>query len=212
MSTSEAHAHHSHHDDDHDRHFREVDPGSLLKRNRAWVEQRDMTQKPKVLWIGCSDSRVSESIATMSPPGVIFTQRNIANQFMLEDMNAQSVLEYAVTRVEDHGLGVDHVVVVGHTQCGGVKAAMEEAKSPHEESFKRHAHTTNLVKWLGPLVALVEQHPGSTEDEICELNVKAQMKNVKDALNLIDCAKNVRVHGWVYELHSGLLRDLEAKA
>ncbi|KLO16580.1 carbonic anhydrase [Schizopora paradoxa] len=195
----------------------EVNPASLLTRNREWVSQRNQQQHPKILWIGCSDSRVAESIVTMSPPGVIFTQRNIANQFMVGDMNANAVLEYAVARNSENakpkGLGIDHVVIVGHSGCGGVQAAMDEAEKTRDiDCFKGHAETSNLARWIGPLVELVKQHPEAEGDldQMVDINVEEQMKNVRAALEKIGgFAKDVQVHGWVYDLESGLLRDLD---
>ncbi|KAJ7120488.1 carbonic anhydrase [Mycena crocata] len=180
-------------------------------------------QKPQVLWIGCSDSRVPESVVTAVRPGEIFVHRNIANQFQLDDNSVQSVLTYAL----DH-LGVEHVVVVGHTECGGAAACFGAACSP---AFSPNADCcvidpslapdAALNQWLTPLTKLVaslklSSVPKSEALEvIVEENVKLQVANLCQAQTVVDAWKNkskkgkdVWVHGWVYDLAKGELRDL----
>ncbi|KAL5525107.1 hypothetical protein ACEPAF_8976 [Sanghuangporus sanghuang] len=176
-------------------------------------------QAPKVLWIGCADSRVPESVIMACKPGEIFVHRNIANQFHLHDDSAQSVLTYAV----EH-LGVEHVVVVGHTQCGGVAGAYDAANKP---SYGKPSKADSaLARWLGPLVALAgssEFHAscegmehGDTLNSLSEANVRVQVENIcnSDVMRNVWAratngeAKKVYVHGWIYELQSGRLRDL----
>ncbi|KAI5122652.1 hypothetical protein M0805_007914 [Coniferiporia weirii] len=205
----------------------------LLSSNAQWAsdvdryepgffEESAKGQAPKVLWIGCADSRVPESVIMACKPGEIFVHRNIANQFHLSDDSAQSVLTYAVNE-----LGVEHVVVVGHTKCGGVAGAHKLAhKQPPDEGAKDDS--TPLLRWLGPLVELARKpefdSAGTGEEEsavltaLSEANVRAQVKNIvrsdviKDAWAASDAkvagSKKVYVHGWVYELESGRLRDL----
>ncbi|EJD04756.1 carbonic anhydrase [Fomitiporia mediterranea MF3/22] len=179
-------------------------------------------QAPKVLWIGCADSRVPESVIMACKPGEIFVHRNIANQFHLDDDSAQAVLAYAVNH-----LGVEHVVVVGHTQCGGVAGAYDAACSPSGNALK--AGTTPLSRWLTPLIQLASTSslpsPISPDERIAmltklsEANVCAQVQNItasevmqsvwqKAKTGEDPKVKNVYVHGWVYELESGRLRDL----
>ncbi|KAJ7219470.1 carbonic anhydrase [Mycena pura] len=180
-------------------------------------------QAPQILWIGCSDSRVPESVVTACRPGEIFVHRNIANQFHLEDNNVQSVLTYAV----DH-LGVEHVVVVGHTECGGAAACFGAASSP---AFSANAKScvvdpsltpdAPLNQWLTPLTKLVAslKLSGVSKEEampvIVEENVKMQVENLSKAQTIVNAwthkskkGKDVWVHGWVYDLAKGELRDL----
>ncbi|TDL27041.1 carbonic anhydrase [Rickenella mellea] len=168
-------------------------------------------QSPKVLWFGCADSRVPESVVTASKPGDIFVHRNIANQFHLNDDSALSVLTYAVEQ-----LGVEHVIVVGHTQCGGAAGAYAAACSNPEPSPTPPA--TPLERWLAPLISLARDLRLSTAPRdqalavLVDESVKTQVANVCKS-DVIERAwaggKNVYVHGWVYELESGRLRDLD---
>jgi len=195
-----------------------IDPvlARLLSNNAQWVA--DVTEKdpdffkrtagkqePKVLWIGCSDSRVPASVVTMSIPGDIFVHRNIANQFLLEDDNALSVLAYAV----EH-LGVSRIIVVGHTGCGGVHAAYEAAHKP----FPPLPPHTPIDRWLAPLTALAKA-TGVSEAELVAVNIRAQVKNVTNSETIQEAwakGQNVSVYGWVYDLETGLLRDLGVPA
>ncbi|KAI0051625.1 carbonic anhydrase [Auriscalpium vulgare] len=166
-------------------------------------------QSPKILWFGCSDSRVPESVLTASKPGDIFVHRNIANQFHLHDDSALSVLTYAV----DH-VGVDHVVVVGHTQCGGAAACHQSALAG-----AAFAPGTPLGRWLEPLTELAASldphNASSTEDalnQLVEANVRQQVDNVVASSTIQNAwatgQKKVWVHGFVYNLKDGLLKDL----
>ncbi|KAA1472334.1 carbonic anhydrase [Dentipellis sp. KUC8613] len=186
----------------------------------TFFQQQSKGQAPKVLWIGCADSRVPESVVTASKPGDIFVHRNIANQFHLDDDSALSVLTYAI----DH-LGVEHVIIVGHTHCGGAaacyEAALAQAQSQSQSPSQAapEAPTTPLARWLAPLTALVASLRLSTTPAaqamplIVEENVRAQVANVVAAPPLqgawADPArKKVWVHGWVYEVENGTLKDL----
>ncbi|KAH9919353.1 carbonic anhydrase [Amylocystis lapponica] len=152
-----------------------------------------------VLWIGCADSRVPESVLTAARPGDIFVHRNIANQFHLTDDSALSVLTYAV----DH-LGATHVVIVGHTQCGGAAACHAAANGPPSEP------STPLERWLAPLTSIARDE-GLSVSEIVEANVRAQVANVvrTDTVQRAWAnGKNIWVHGWVYEIEKGKIRDM----
>ncbi|EIM87607.1 carbonic anhydrase [Stereum hirsutum FP-91666 SS1] len=165
-------------------------------------------QAPKVLWIGCADSRVPESVITASKPGDIFVHRNIANQFHADDDSALAVLSYAVENV-----GVEHVVIVGHTACGGAHACMAASAAPPSEP-----PATPLARWLAPLTKLaaslkLASMPSKEEAMkiLVEENVKVQVANVCQATPVMGAwthGKKVWVHGWVYELEHGRLRDL----
>ncbi|KAI0673263.1 carbonic anhydrase [Trametes maxima] len=154
----------------------------------------------QVLYIGCSDSRVPESVVTASKPGDIFVHRNIANQFHPDDDSALSVLTYAVAHV-----GVQHVILVGHTNCGGAQACHAAAHSPSDA----HASDDALGRWLAPLTEIAKEHTDLTA--LVEANVRSQVANIVQT-DVITAAwaqgKDVEVHGWVYELETGRLRDL----
>lgn len=151
-------------------------------------------QHPQVLWIGCSDSRVPESVITRFMPGDIFVHRNIANQVHLKDDNVISVVDYAVAHVK-----VKHVVVVGHSECGGAKHCLEAAKKPREEP--RDA----LHRWLEPLTDLARSLP--SEEQKLPILVKRNVQQQVRTLQNMDVVKNagVKVHGWVYNLSTGRL-------
>ncbi|KAH9915945.1 carbonic anhydrase [Epithele typhae] len=188
----------------------------LLGKNRDWAKRIEAEypgffersaaekQRPKVLWIGCADSRAPESVITESMPGEIFVHRNIANQFHLDDDNADALLTYAVEHVE-----VQHIIVVGHTQCGGVIAARAAAEKPPKEP------ETSLERWLVPLVGLVREHLDEDLTALVEANVRAQVDAiaqshvVKEAWLDTERPGGLKIHGWVYELEHGHLRDLE---
>ncbi|KAI5999973.1 carbonic anhydrase [Pisolithus albus] len=204
---------------------------SLLSANAKWADRVNDThpnffgqcakgQSPKVLWIGCADSRIPESVVTDAKPGDIFVHRNIANQFHLDDDSALSVLTYAI-----HVVGVEHVLVVGHTHCGGAAACLEAAQAQASNSPPPVSPDTPLGRWLSPLINLVptlglEALPAESHlDTIVEANVKRQVENVcaTDVIKgawaaaLGDESKEKRqvwVHGWVYDVASGRLKDL----
>ncbi|KAI6142950.1 carbonic anhydrase, partial [Pisolithus tinctorius] len=204
---------------------------SLLSANVQWAERTNDAhpdffsqcakgQSPKVLWIGCADSRVPESVVTNAKPGDIFVHRNIANQFHLHDDSALSVLTYAVNVV-----GVEHVIIVGHTHCGGAAACLEAAQAQASNSPPTVSPDTPLGRWLAPLINLVttldlETLPAEAHLEaIVEANVKRQVENVcaTDVIKHTWAAamggegkekKQVWVHGWVYDVASGRLKDL----
>jgi len=211
------------------------DAQALLASNAAWAEKFNQEnpnffhnsaskyQTPHTLWIGCSDSRVPESVITDSPPGAIFVHRNIANQVHLDDNNILSVLRFAVL-----SLRVKHVVVVGHSECGGASACLNAANTG--PSFSSGAISTipalpaqhALNRWLEPLTRLVGALKISAVPKeqalptVVEANVKAQVANlinsdtIREAWGLIGSEKHpVTVHGWVYELAEGKLRDLK---
>ncbi|KAJ3489724.1 hypothetical protein NLI96_g1921 [Meripilus lineatus] len=188
----------------------------VLQRNEKWAADVEdshkgffktlaKSQSPKILWIGCADSRVPESVLTASMPGEIFVHRNIANQFHLHDDNAQSVLDYAV-----HHLKVDHVVVVGHTNCGGAAACLDAALAPPTDS------ESPLLRWLGPLAELARSFaPNPNREEalqaLVEANVAAQVEKVAKTEVIRHAwheGHKVQIHGWLFKLGDGQLKDL----
>jgi len=196
-------------------------PTRLLASNARWAQdvsqsqpsffpQSAKGQQPKVLWIGCADSRVPESVVMACAPGDIFVHRNIANQFSLNDQSALSVLQYAVDFV-----GVEHVIIAGHSGCGGAAACYEAACG----NALVHAET-ELGQWLAPLVGLATELGASRTPEdkpaalltLIEENVRRQVAALAASDTMRDAwamGKEVFVHGWMYSLETGLLRDLE---
>lgn len=175
--------------------------------DKGFFEESAKGQQPKVLWIGCADSRVPESVITASAPGDIFTHRNIANQFPVGDISAESVLEYAVG-----ALGVSHVIVAGHTNCGGAAAALNAAQTgPHPPPSE-----TSLQKWLVPLiqrvVAMNIDSDVSHSDALLAVvkeNVKMQIENILKTDTIKNPPRTLYIHGWVYGLATGLIEDLQ---
>lgn len=191
---------------------------NLLDENKTWAESVKKTnpsffktlsqeQHPKLLWIGCSDSRVPASQVTNLKPGDIFVHRNIANLVLHSDMNCQSVIQYAV-----EALKVNHIIVCGHHGCGGIKAAM-------------HTADLGLIdNWLRNIKDIYNLHTdeiSSIPDEsdkvnrLSELNVKAQVRHVAEnpfVQKQWDLGRNLSVHGLIYSLKTGLLKDLNISA
>jgi len=188
--------------------------GDLLANNRRWAEgvnRRDPTffdrlvgqQAPRYLWIGCSDSRVPANEIVGLLPGELFVHRNVANLVVHSDLNCLSVLQYAVDV-----LRVEHVIVCGHYGCSGVEAAW------------RRTPLGLIDNWLRHLQDLVERHPrlfpeGLPESRatgrLAELSVVSQVANVCRTTIALDAWRRgqpLAVHGWIYGLHDGLLRDL----
>lgn len=186
----------------------------LLENNRKWAaslkesdpdffSKLSRQQNPEYLWIGCSDSRVPANQIVDLLPGEIFVHRNIANQVIHTDLNCLSVIQFAV-----EVLKVKHIIVCGHYGCGGVKAAIDD---------QEHGLIDN---WLQHIKDVYRQHqskvdalPGEQEkvDLLCELNVREQVINVCHTTILQNAWKsgqNVSVHGWIYRIDDGLLKDL----
>ncbi|KAJ3557889.1 hypothetical protein NM688_g1222 [Phlebia brevispora] len=206
-----------------------IDPvlAALVKQNAEWVQEVNCTdpgffprsaegQDPKVLWIGCADSRVPESVITKSMPGAIFTHRNIANQVFANDPNAVSVITYALLE-----LGVEHIIVAGHSHCGGVAVCLDEHLTQDQKAicFESRATATwpppaPIDEWLTPLRKLAESYPHPpTLQELVEENVRQQVKKVVE-LPVVQSqlgkpgAKLKGIHGWWYELETGYVHDL----
>ncbi|KAH9972317.1 carbonic anhydrase [Lactifluus volemus] len=202
--------------------LRTMGPGleKIFSSNSHWLaamnatepeffEQSAKSQSPKILWLGCSDSRVPESLITSSRPGDIFVHRNIANQVHPDDDSVLSVIAYATEVV-----GVEHILVIGHTNCGGATACLDastENTSPSEP-------TTPLARWLAPLTKHVRtlKLEGLSKSEalmkVVEESVRVQVANVINTVPVKATwsagKKNLWVHGLVYELETGRLRDL----
>ena len=185
----------------------------LFERNRAWAaattaEDPDFfarlaeRQTPEYLWIGCSDSRVPANQIVGLPPGDVFVHRNVANVVVHTDLNCLSVLQYSVDV-----LAVKHVVVCGHYGCGGVKAALEGSRHGLVDNWLRHVMDVN-EKHADELASAPEER---RLDRLCELNVVEQAMNVCQTTIVEDVwarGQELTVHGLVYGLRDGLLRDL----
>jgi carbonic anhydrase len=185
----------------------------LFDNNRTWAERMEREQpgffshlanqqSPKYLWIGCSDSRVPANQITGLEPGEVFVHRNVANVVVHSDLNALSVIQYAVDFLK-----VEHILVVGHYGCGGVLATLRGARVGLADNWLRHVHDVKMRhrRRLDHL-PVHEQ-----EDVLCEMNVIEQVGNVA-LTNVIQDAwsrgQKVSVHGWCYGLKDGLAKDL----
>jgi carbonic anhydrase len=185
----------------------------LFERNRAWAASMVADnptfftalaekQTPEYLWIGCSDSRVPANQIVGLDPGEVFVHRNVANVVVHTDLNCLSVLQYAVGV-----LAVKHVIVCGHFGCGGVKAAHEGARHGLIDNWLRHV-TDVEQKHAAEIAALPAER---RVDRLCELNVVEQVVNVCETTIVEDAwqrGQDLTVHGLVYDLRDGLLRDL----
>jgi len=162
-------------------------------------------QSPKILWIGCSDSRVPDNVVTASGLGHIFTHRNIANQVHLHDDNVLSVITYAVA-----SLGVEHILIVGHTKCGGAEASLKAARG-------EPLPPGPLERWLTPLTELTRRlglqllPDPEALIKVIEASVREQVAHVAESEPVRaawTARRNLWVHGFVYELENGKLRHL----
>ncbi len=188
---------------------------SCFDQNRVWsarMRQRDpgffqrlaRAQRPELLWIGCSDSRLAPDQIVGRQPGEIFVHRNVGNVVVHTDLNCMSVLQYGIDV-----LGVQHVIVCGHYGCGGVHAAMRTEPLGLIDNWLRHIRDVYVAhrKELEPIGDIEARR-----DRLCELNVAAQVANVCHTTIVQDAWRRGRpltVHGWIYDLVDGLLRDLD---
>jgi carbonic anhydrase len=185
----------------------------LLDNNRTWAARMEQQrpgffsqlahqQSPKYLWIGCSDSRVPANEITGLDPGEVFVHRNIANVVVHSDLNALSVIQFAV----DH-LKVEHIMVVGHYGCGGVLAALRGTRVGLADNWLRHVHDVKMRhRQRIDHLTIAEQ-----EDVLCEMNVIEQVGNVALSNVMQDAwgrGQKVAVHGWCYGLKDGLVKDM----
>jgi carbonic anhydrase len=188
----------------------------LLEKNKLWASEKlkadpgyfielAKPQHPKFLFISCSDSRVPVTSITESEAGEIFIHRNIANQVNLTDINLLSIIEYAVEI-----LNIEHIIVLGHYRCGGVKAAVEGL---NEEDI--------VENWVSQINDLYHFHKKELEkcpdkidmyDRLSEMNVIAQLKNLLRT-PIIQRAyrkkRNIKIHGWIFDICTGLIKDLQ---
>jgi carbonic anhydrase len=186
----------------------------LFENNRAWARRMTETnplffrslvaqQAPRFLWIGCADSRVPANEIVGLQPGELFVHRNVANVVVHTDLNCLSVLQYAVDVLK-----VEHVIVCGHYGCGGVRAAYEGSSLGLIDNWLRHVQDVH-ERHEQVIAARVEEE--ARVDRLCELNVIEQARHVCHTTIAQDAWRRgqpLSVHGWIYDLRDGLLRDL----
>jgi carbonic anhydrase len=177
---------------------------SQIKDDTEFFKRLSKQQKPEYLWIGCSDSRVPATQIVDLAPGEIFVHRNVANLVVADDLNALSVIQFAV-----EALKVKHIIVCGHYGCGGVKTVMENKKLGLIDNWLsniqkiKEKYNSKLLKINDAALQL---------NKLCELNVIEQVKNVcKTEFVQTAWQKNqsLSVHGWIYDISDGLLQDLD---
>ena len=185
----------------------------LFASNRAWAEKMtrhdpefferlSRQQAPEYLWIGCADSRVPANEIVGLLPGEMFVHRNVANVVVHTDLNCLSVLQFAIDV-----LRVRHVIVCGHYGCGGIHAALDREKHGLIDNWLRHVQDIQ-EKYGSELEAL---ESARRADRLCELNVMEQVRNVARTTIVQDAwarAQPLAIHGWIYDIKDGLLRDL----
>jgi carbonic anhydrase len=185
----------------------------LFTHNREWAAQMERErpgfftglvkqQTPKYMWIGCSDSRVPANEITGLAPGQVFVHRNVANVVVHTDLNCLSTIQFAVDQLK-----VEHLMVVGHYGCGGVNAALHNLRVGLVDNWLRHIKDVRDRH-----AAILEAAPPEAHlDMLCELNVIEQVMNVAHTTVIQDAwasGQAVALHGWVYGLKDGLLKDL----
>ncbi len=187
----------------------------VFQRNREWADSVNREdpdffahlaaqQKPEVLWIGCSDSRVPANQITGMMPGEVFVHRNIANLVLHTDMNCQSVVQFAVAVLK-----VKHVIICGHYGCGGVKASLESRDHGLIHNWLRNIK--DIYQINASIIDGIDD-PEQKVDRLCELNVMTQVKNLAHSSTVQNAWANgqpLTIHGWIYSIRDGLLKDLE---
>ena len=185
----------------------------LFVHNRAWAAQMEQErpgfftglmaqQKPKYMWIGCSDSRVPANQITGLEPGEVFVHRNVANVVVPTDLNCLSTVQYAVDQ-----LRIEHLMVVGHYGCGGVLAALNDIRVGLADNWIRHVK--DVRDRHRELLASVA--PEWRHDALCELNSLEQVVNIAQTTVMLDAwasGQKVALHGWCYGLKDGLIKNL----
>lgn len=179
----------------------------MLKQNPDYFKKLSSGQHPPVLWIGCSDSRVPANQVTNTQPGEIFVHRNIANVVVHTDMNMLSVLDYAV-----NVLKVKHVIVCGHYGCGGIKAAMGN---------EQYGIIDNWLRQIKDIYRMHQYELDMISDETQRENKLVEWNVIEGVFNICKTSivqniwaqkQELSVHGWVIDIHSGLIKDLQVSA
>ena len=175
----------------------------MTRQDPAFFSRLSGQQAPQYLWIGCSDSRVPANQIVGLPPGEMFVHRNIANVVVHSDLNCLSVMQFAV-----EFLRVQHIIVCGHYGCGGVTAALRDDKLGVVDNWLRHVQD---VRWKHHHELDALPNDDARRRRLCELNVVEQVVNAAQTTVVRDAwarGQSLSVHGWVYALEDGLLRDL----
>jgi len=179
----------------------------MIRRNPRFFKSLARQQSPRFLWIGCSDSRVPANEIVGLLPGELFVHRNVANLVIHTDMNCLSVLQYAVDVLK-----VEHVIVCGHYGCGGVAAAVGD---------RRHGLIDNWLRHIRDIYQRRKEELASEPDQaarlrrLCEINVEEQVANASHTTIVQDAwhrGQKLRIHGWIYDIQDGLLKDLGVSA
>ncbi|EAR88866.1 carbonic anhydrase (macronuclear) [Tetrahymena thermophila SB210] len=191
---------------------------SLLQYNKRWAQQIQVedpkfferlakTQTPEYLWIGCSDSRVPAEALTGLGPGQVFVHRNVANQIIYTDLNALSVIQYAVDILK-----VKHIIVCGHYSCGGVKAAIQNPKIGLINQWLLHIRDLYL-RYKEDLDKI--QNFDEKVNKLCEINIAQSMYNIGNSTILQDAwdrGQDISINAWIYSLENGCITELDYAA
>jgi len=189
-------------------------PKSFLTANAEWARKKKQQdpeyfkhllaqKKPDFMWIGCSDARVPANEMIGVEAGHVFIHRNVANQVQHIDLNALAAIQYAVDVLQ-----VKHIIVTGHYDCGGVRAAMESQHFGMVDNWIRSVRDL----WMQHHRTMIETTPRARFDRLCELNVMRQVENLSHTRivqNAWTRQQPLTLHGWIYHVEDGLLRDLE---
>ena len=177
---------------------------SIKEKDPEFFSQLAKQQSPEFLWIGCSDSRVPANQIIDLMPGEVFVHRNIANVVVHSDLNCLSVIQYAV-----EVLRVKHIIVCGHYGCGGIKSAMDNNDYGLIDNWLRHIKDVSRFN--------IEKLEGLNNDDrlnlLCELNVIEQVTNICNTTIVQQAWRkgaDLSVHGWIYNIENGILKDLDA--
>jgi carbonic anhydrase len=191
-----------------------TDIPKLLQNNRNWAErilkedpeffhELAKQQNPEYLWIGCSDSRVPANQIIGMPPGGVFVHRNVANVVVHTDLNCLSVIQFAVDQLK-----VKHILIVGHYGCGGVHAALNNTRVGLADNWLRHVG--DVAQKHSDILNNIEE-PEMRHARLCELNVIEQVVNLCNTTVIQDAwgrGQKLLIHGWVYSLRDGLVREM----
>jgi carbonic anhydrase len=186
----------------------------LLDQNKIWASERSRLdpeffkrlselQTPTYLWIGCSDSRITPATSTGLLPGEMFVHRNVANLVVHTDMNCLSVIQFAV-----EVLKIEHIIVCGHYDCGGVKAALSGDGYGLIDNWLRHIHD---IVAEHPIAVSAAKDEKERLDLVCELNVVEQVLNVAETTIVQSAWRRNQVldiHGWIYRVTDGIFHDM----
>jgi carbonic anhydrase len=176
----------------------------MTRQDPEFFARLTRQQTPQYLWIGCSDSRVPANEIVGLPPGEMFVHRNVANVVVHADLNCLSTIQYSV-----EVLRVRHIIVCGHYGCGGVLAALRDTKLGLVDNWLRHVQDVRLKhrEEIDAIATEAQRH-----SRLCELNVVEQVLNISQTTVVQDAwarGQSLVIHGWIYDVRDGLLRDLD---